>query len=143
MLDTQSVSQLSHVIAQATAPAFILTALVAFTALLVGRQNRIVDRTIALNGIPDDDLVKSRLKADLPRLRRRAAMMNRAIQWAAISIMTITVLVIVAFASALMQIQHEFGIAILFIIALGAFIVSLVEFVRELKIALNENDHYG
>jgi hypothetical protein len=141
--ETSSVSQLSHVISQAAAPAFILAALAAFTALLIGRQNRIVDRTIVLNGISDDDPIKRRLKEDLPRLRRRAAMMNRAILWAVISSIAITVLVIVAFASALLHIQHEHGVALLFIVALGAFTVSLVEFAREVRIALNELDHYG
>ena len=74
---------------------------------------------------------------------RRAAMMNRAILWAVISSLAITVLVILAFACALLQVQHELGVAILFMIALGAFTVSLVEFVRELRIALSEFDHYG
>jgi len=138
-----SVSQLSHVISQAAAPAFILAALAAFTALLIARQNRIVDRTIALNGISDNDVVKGRLKADLPRLMRRAAMMNRAILFSVISSLTITVLVIVAFASALLHFQHEVGVAILFIVSLVAFAVSLVEFAREVRIALNELDHYG
>jgi hypothetical protein len=110
--ETSSVSQLSHVISQAAAPAFILAALAAFTALLIARQNRIVDRTIVLNGISDDDPVKRRLKADLPRLLRRAAMMNRAILWALISSIAITVLVVVAFASALLHIQHEVGVAL-------------------------------
>jgi hypothetical protein len=64
--ETLSVSQLSHVISQAAAPAFILAALAAFTALLIARQNRIVDRTIVLNAI-SDDAVKGQLKADLPR----------------------------------------------------------------------------
>ena len=68
ILDAPTISQLSHVISQAAAPGFILAALAAFTALLIARQNRIVDRTIVLNGIPDDDTVKCRLKADLPRL---------------------------------------------------------------------------
>src|SRR6202007_1707841 len=71
--ETSSVSQLSQVISQAAAPGFILAALAAFTSPLIARQNRIVDRTIVLNGISDDDPVKSRLKADLPRLLRRAA----------------------------------------------------------------------
>jgi len=115
----------------------------AFTALLIARQNRIVDRTIVLNGISDDDPEKSRLKADLPRLLRRVAMMNRAILWALISSIAITVLVVVAFASALLHIQHEVGVAILFIVALVAFTISLVEFAREVRIALNELDHYG
>ena len=77
--DTPSVSQLSHVISQAAAPAFLLGALAAFIAVLISRLNRIIDRTVLLNGIPGDDTVRNRLKADLPRLMRRAAMMNRAI----------------------------------------------------------------
>jgi hypothetical protein len=56
------------VISQAAAPAFLLGALAAFIAVLVSRLNRIVDRTIVLNGIFDDDTVRLRLKADLPRL---------------------------------------------------------------------------
>jgi len=96
-----------------------------------------------LNAISDDDSVKGRLKADLPRLMRRAAMMNRAILWSVISSIAITVLVIVAFASALLNIQHELGVAVLFIVALLAFTVSLIEFARELRIALNEMDHFG
>jgi hypothetical protein len=141
--ETSSVSQLSQVISQAAAPGFILAALAAFTSLLIARQNRIVDRTIVLNGISDDDPVKSRLKVDLPRLLRRAAMMNRAILWALISSIAIAVLVVVAFTSALLHIQHEVGVAILFIVALVAFTISLVEFAREVRIALNELDHYG
>ena len=140
--EASSFSQLSQVISQAAAPAFILAALAAFTALLIARQNRIVDRTIVLNAISGDS-VKERLKADLPRLMRRAAMLNRAILWAVISSIAITVLVIVAFVSALLHIQHEVGVAILFIVALLAFTIALVEFAREVRIALNELDHYG
>ncbi len=140
--ETSSVSQLSQVISQAAAPGFILASLAAFTSLLIARQNRIVDRTIVLNGISDDDPVKSRLKADLPRLLRRAAMMNRAILWALISV-AIAVLVVVAFTNALLHVQHEVGVAILFIVALVAFTISLVEFARKVRISLNELDHYG
>jgi hypothetical protein len=66
-----SVSQLSQVISQAAAPAFLLGALAAFIAVLISRLNRVIDRTIVLNAIADDDPIKSRLKADLPRLMRR------------------------------------------------------------------------
>ncbi|MFK4384501.1 DUF2721 domain-containing protein [Bradyrhizobium sp. USDA 223] len=140
--DTPTVSQLSHVISQAAAPAFLLGALAAFIAVLISRQNRIVDRTIVLNGIPEDD-VRCRLKADLPRLMRRAAMLNRAIFWAVIGSISVAVLVVVAFASAFLQIQHERGVAILFMVALGAFTASLVDFAREVRIALSEFDHYA
>src|SRR5882672_12810014 len=110
--DTPTVSQLSHVIVQAAAPAFLLGALAAFIAVLISRLNRIIDRTVVLNAIPDDDPVRHRLKADLPRLMRRAAMVNRAIFWAAVASISVTLLVIVAFVTALFQFQHERGVAI-------------------------------
>jgi hypothetical protein len=53
------------------------------------------------------------------------------------------VLVIVAFASAFFAIQHERGVAILFVASLSAFTVSLVDFAREVRIALSEFDHYA
>jgi len=141
--DTPSVSQLSHVISQAAAPAFLLGALAAFIAVLISRLNRIIDRTIYLNGIADEDRVRSRLKADLPRLIRRAAMLNRAIFWSVVGSISISVLIVVAFVSAFFQIQHERGVAILFIISVATFTVSLVDFAREVRIALSEFDHHG
>jgi hypothetical protein len=141
--DTPSVSQLSAVISQAAAPAFLLGALAAFIAVLISRLNRIVDRMVLLNGIPGDDTVRSRLKADLPRLMRRAAMMNRAIFWAVLASISVTLLVIVAFVTAFFVLQHERGVAVFFMISLGAFTVSLVDFAREVRIALSEYDHYG
>src|SRR5215475_10008515 len=101
--DTPSVSQLSHVISQAAAPAFLLGALAAFIALLITRLNRIIDRTIFLNGIADEDAAKVRLKADLPRLLRRAAMINRAIFWSVLGSISICILIVVAFVSAFFQ----------------------------------------
>lgn len=141
--DTPSVSQLSNVISQSAAPAFLLGALAAFIAILISRLNRIVDRTIILNGIPDDDTVRYRLKGDLPRLMRRAAMMNRAIFWAVVASLAVTLLVIVAFVTAFFELQHERGVAIFFMISLGAFTISLIDFAREVRMALSEFDHYA
>jgi Protein of unknown function (DUF2721) len=138
-----STSQLSQVISQAAAPAFLLGALAAFIAVLIGRLNRIIDRTIVLNAIADDDAIKSRLKADIPRLLRRSAIINRAIFWAVISSIAITSLVIVAFISAFFHIQHERGVAVLFMVSLSAFTVALIDFAREVRVALSEFDHYG
>ena len=141
--DTPSVSQLSHVISQAAAPAFLLGALAAFIAVLISRLNRVIDRTIVLNAISDNDTARCRLKGDLPRLMRRAAMLNRAILWAVIGSIAVTLMVIVAFASAFFAIEHERGVAILFMVSLAAFTVSLVDFAREVRIALSEFDHYA
>jgi hypothetical protein len=67
--DTPSVSQLSPVISQSEAPAFLLGAIAAFIAIPISSLNRIIDRTIVLKGISDADTVKHRLKA---AARRRA-----------------------------------------------------------------------
>ena len=141
--DTPSVNQLSQVISQAAVAAFLLGALAAFIAVLISRLNRIIDRTIVLNGIRDDDARRSRLKADLPRLMRRAAMMNRAIFWAVVASIAVTLLVVVAFITAFFELQHERGVAIFFLISLGAFTISLIDFAREVRIALSEFDHYA
>jgi hypothetical protein len=50
---------------------------------------------------------------------------------------------LVGFASAFFHIQHERGVAIPFMVSLGAFTVSLVDFAREVRIALSEFDHHG
>ena len=49
--DTPSVSQLSQVISQAAAPAFLLGALAAFIAVLISRLNRYHRPNVVLNGI--------------------------------------------------------------------------------------------
>ncbi len=141
--ETPSVNQLSQVIAQAAAPAFLLGALAAFISVLISRLNRIIDRTIVLNAIPDEDTVRSRLKADLPRMMWRARLVNRAIRWAVVGSIAVSVLVIVAFASAFFEIQHERGVAVLFMISLGAFTFSLIDFAREVRIAVSELDHHA
>ena len=140
--DTPSVSQLSQVIAQAIAPAFILGALAAFISLLILRMNRVVDRSQTLNAIGGDDPARVHLKTDLPRLKQRAVLLNRAILYAATSAIFATLLVMVAFVSAFFGIQHERGIAVLFIVTLGFFAASLINLARETRIALHEFDYY-
>src|SRR5262245_8174198 len=54
--ETPSVTQLSQVIAQVTAPSFLLGAVAAFTSVLIARMNRIIDRSQALNAIGDDEI---------------------------------------------------------------------------------------
>jgi hypothetical protein len=140
--DTPSITQLSQVIGQVTAPAFLLGAVAAFISVLVSRMNRIIDRSQALNAIRDDDASKAHLKSDIPRLRRRAALLNSAILFSAVSAIVTSLLVIVAFVCAFYNLRHEYGVAVLFVVALGFFTVSLVYLVREARIALNEFDHH-
>jgi VIT1/CCC1 family predicted Fe2+/Mn2+ transporter len=141
--DTPSVTQLSQVIGQVTAPAFLLGAVAAFTSVLISRMNRIIDRSQALNAIRDDDASKAHLKLDIPRLKRRAALLNSAILFSTVSAIITSLLVIVAFVCAFYNMPHEYAVAVLFVVALGFFTVSLVYLAREARIALNELDHYS
>jgi len=141
--DTPSVTQLSQVIGQVAAPAFLLGAVAAFTSMLISRMNRIIDRSQALNAIRDDDASKAHLKLDIPRLKRRAGLLNSAILFSIVSAIITSLLVIVAFVCAFYNMRHEYGVAVLFIVALGVFTVSLVYLARASRIALNDLDHYS
>jgi magnesium-transporting ATPase (P-type) len=139
--DTPSVAQLSQVISQVTAPAFLLGAVAAFISLLISRMNRIIDRSQALNEIGNDD-AKARLKGDIPRMKRRAQLLNNAIFFASLCAIVTTLLIIVAFTSAFLNLPHEHGVGALFIVALVFFAVSMVNLAREARISLHEFDHF-
>ncbi len=142
IFDTPSPTELSRIIGQITAPAFLLGAVAAFIALLLARLRQVIDRTQELNQINDDDKTRAPLKADIPRLHRRAGLLNRAVEYAAISAIVVTALMFVAFVSAFMNVQHERGVALLFMISLTFFATALVNLVRETRIALHEFDFH-
>jgi len=140
--DTSSTIQLAQVIAQVTAPSFLLGAVAAFISLLIARMNRIIDRSQALNAISDDDASRTSLKSDIPRQKLRAMLLNRAILFATISAIVTSLLVIVAFVCAFFSLPHESGVAVLFVVALVFFTLALIYLAREARIALHEVDHY-
>jgi hypothetical protein len=140
--DTPSVGQLSQVITQAIAPAFLLGALAAFTSVLILRMNRVVDRSQALNAIAESDAARAHLKADLPRLKLRSVLLNNAILFASVSGIFATLLMMVSFVNAFFGVEHERGVAVLFLITLGFLAAALVNFSRETRITLHDFDYY-
>nr|WP_249158170.1 DUF2721 domain-containing protein [Bradyrhizobium jicamae] len=136
--DTPSVEQLSQVIVQVTAPSFLLGAVAGFVSLLISRMNRVIDRIQALDAIPDGEGGKAKLGNDIPRLKRRAVLLNQAIMFAGTSAILTCLLVIVAFISAYYRLRHEYGVALLFVVALGFFTAALANLVRETRISVHE-----
>lgn len=134
-----SIEQLSRIIAGVAAPAFLLGAVAAFISVLAARMSRVIERSQFLNSINDE--ARLHLKADIPRLKRRAALLNRATYYSIMCAIVTSLLIIVAFVSALLHLTHEYGVAILFIIALGFFLLSLINFARETRMALHDLDH--
>jgi Protein of unknown function (DUF2721) len=135
-----SLHQLSEIIGSVAAPAFLLGAVAAFISILISRMNRIIDRSQFLHRIPDKDEM-SFLKADIARLKLRAGLLNRAILHATMTAIVTALLVIVAFVSAMLHFTHEYGVAILFILALSFFLLSLLDLARETRIGLHEFDY--
>jgi hypothetical protein len=142
LLETPSIEQLARIIGSVAAPAFLLGAVASFISVLVARMNGVIDRSRFLHGIADADSSRSYLKADIPRLKLRAALLNRSVFYATLCAIVTALLIIVAFITAFLHRAHEYGVAILFIVAIGFFCVSLVELARETRIALHEFDHH-
>lgn len=134
--------QLAQVMVQSTAPAFILGAVAGFVSILLGRMTNVIDRVRSLNEIADDDTVRANLKSDIPRLRRRAKLLNSATHLALASGMCTSLLLVVGFVSAFFRLQHEYGAGILFAVAVALLGGSLFRFSQEIRIGLSESDHY-
>jgi hypothetical protein len=94
----------------------------------------VVDRSQFLHGIADSDTSRAYFKA-VPRLRRRAMILNRSLLCAIIAI-----ILTAPFISAMLNVAHEYGGAILFMAALVTFCVSLIDLARETRLALRDSD---
>jgi hypothetical protein len=140
--ETPTVAQLSQVITQVTAPAFLLGSVATYTSVLIARMNRIIDRSHVLSAIGDDEPSRAHLKSDIPLLKRRGVLLNKAILFSTISAITTSVLVIVAFVSAYLNFAHEYGVGVLFVLALAFFTASLVNLARDTRISLHEMGEY-
>lgn len=139
IIDTPSIEHLSNVISQVAGPAFLLAAEAQLLSVLVSRLDRIVDRSRALADLSDEDAQAHR-KMELPILRRRAVLVHRSIYWGVASCVVTCFLVIVAFASALLRLRHEYGAALLFMVAMALFTAALIAFAKEVKLGYSEID---
>lgn len=133
-----TMNQLSLVISQAAAPAFLLGAIASFLSVLVSHMGRIIDRLRAINALAEGDPTRDELRATLPNLKIRVGLVHRAIFWAIGSGIVTCLLMIAGFVSAYFGLRHEPGAVLLFILALGLFTVALLAFAREVSIALKQ-----
>lgn len=140
MLDV-STEHLSTVISQATAPAFLLGAVAGFISILVSRQNRVLDRIKDIESITDDAARRTSVRDNLPGLNERARLLNKAIVIAVYSAVVSALIVLIAFLSTFVGIHHQYGVAMLFIIALGLLVASLLNFASEVRLALKQGGY--
>jgi hypothetical protein len=140
LLETPSIDELARIIGSVAAPAFLLGAVASFISVLISRITHVIERSQYLHGIADSDASKAYLKIDLPRLRRRAALLNRSLFCSILAAILTALIIIVAFISAFYHIAHEYGVALLFVATLVTFCVALIELARETRLALHDND---
>jgi hypothetical protein len=134
--------QISQVMTEATAPAFVLGAVAGFTSILLGRMTSIMDRIRNLNEISNDDTSRAHLRSDIPRLQTRVKLLNSATRLALASAVCTCLLLFVGFMSAFLRLRHAYGAGTLFALAVLLLGVSLFKFGREVKIGLSEADHF-
>ncbi len=137
-----SIDQLSQVISHAVAPAFLLGAMSAFVSMLSSRIDVVLNRIRGLNAIPADDLERSGLKEDIPRLSRRLTLQRRALLLTVAAGFVTTILMISSFALALSGTQHVWSVAILFIIALSLFCAAVITVGLDGLISVHKNDQF-
>jgi hypothetical protein len=141
MVTELSLREISHVIALAMAPAFLLAAVAAFSSLVVGKMTSIVTRLRTLTAIEDGDRARAHLKRDIPRLKRCAKLIGRSLAFLVGAGFFTTSLMLIAFAGALMKWQHETVVAGLFMIALALFATAFGFLLCEALIWRHEFDH--
>jgi hypothetical protein len=140
MLSASS-EHIATVISQATAPAFVLGAVAGFISILASRLNRVLDRIKDIDEISDDAERRASIRDDIPGLKKRVRLLNQSILIAVFSAVVSAVIVLIAFLSALVGIRHEYGVALLFVVALGLLVGSLVRFAMEVQLALKQDGY--
>jgi hypothetical protein len=134
------VSDITHTIQLAVAPAFLLTALGTILGVLSNRLGRIVDRTRALSDRlkePRSERERARIADELELLASRRRYVNYAITAATIAALLICLLIGAAFVGFFLRLNFSNVLAALFIAAMAAFSTALLCFLREVLVAVS------
>ncbi len=133
-----SVAELIPTLQVAIGPVVLVSGIGLLILSMTNRLGRVIDRgrilARELSELPPEGQV--RIEAQLHILVRRAEYLRRAITAASISVLFAALLIITLFFTAGFKLEIAWLIGALFIIALGALIVSLLAFLRDLNESL-------
>ncbi len=132
------VSPIAHVIQQAVAPAFVLTATGGLLAVLTSRLARIIDRGRAMEGQHDaseDAAQRAQLRDRLDVLSTRARLVNRAIAATTGCAILIACVIAALFIGAVAHVESGLVVATLFVTAMALLILGQLNFLREVFVA--------
>ncbi|MES2917053.1 MAG: DUF2721 domain-containing protein [Pseudomonadota bacterium] len=137
LVASQSANVVSY-IQLAVAPVFLLTGVGSMLAVLTNRLARIIDRARAMEDRyrdAGDQALRHRLHRDLKVLSQRSRLVSRAIAFCTACSLFVSLVIAVLFMQALLDVYLHGVVPVLFIVAMLAFIVSLLLFLREIQIA--------
>jgi hypothetical protein len=133
-----SVSELIPTLQVAIGPVVLVSGIGLLILSMTNRLGRVIDRgrilARELYEIPPEG--QARIEAQLHILVRRAEYLRRAITASSISVLLAALLIITLFLTAVFKLEVAWLIGGLFIAALGALIVSLIAFLRDLNESL-------
>jgi uncharacterized protein DUF2721 len=133
-----SVSELIPTLQVAIGPVVLVSGIGLLILSMTNRLGRVIDRgrilARELAELPPEGQV--RIEAQLHILVRRAEYLRRAITAASVSVLLAALLIIALFVTAVLRLEDAWLIGALFIGSLGALILSLVAFLRDLNESL-------
>jgi hypothetical protein len=131
------IDNIGQVIQLAVAPVFLLAGVGQTLNVLVGRLVRIVDRArITEEQLPNASESKTtELQERLSVLAKRAKLISRAITLTVVCAVLVPIVIVSLFVSALLQINLEWPIAVVFIVSLVSLAAGLLYFLREVFVA--------
>ena len=131
------IDNIGQVIQLSVAPVFLLAGVGQTLNVLVGRLVRIVDRArITEERLPNaEDAEALELHQRLLVLAKRAKLISRAIALTVLCAVLVPIVIVSLFVSALLQINLEWPIAVVFIVSLISLAAGLLYFLREVFVA--------
>ncbi len=125
---------ITHTIQLSVAPVFLLTALGTTLSVFAARLARIVDRArrteARLHG--EDGAIRAATVAELRMLERRVRLIHWALTLGTSAALLVCLLIAVAFVGYLTDARAGTPMAVLFILAMVAYVAALVCFLREI-----------
>ena len=136
------ISDLAHAIQDAIAPVFLLSAHRTILSELVTRLGRVVDRARVLAARASElDTMSTGGSlppaAEIAILRRRRQLVNYAITAAVTAALLVCLVIALAFISFMLNQNFAQLMAWLFVLAMAAFITTLVLFLREIVLTVS------
>jgi hypothetical protein len=130
-----TLTQLIPVLQVAIGPVILISGVGLLLLSMTNRYGRTIDRSRELTrarGGSDAD----RVEAQIAILWRRAQILRRAIFFGTLSVLFAAILIIVLFASALLQLEAGWLVALIFAACMLALIASLVDSIRDVNQSL-------